>query len=72
MKRISLLCIAFFGLFLSTIAHPVDLQTAQSVAAKFMGTRDVQLVFTYRTDKNAAAFYVFNTSDGFIIVSADD
>ena len=72
MKRISLLCIAFFGLFLSTIAHPVTLQTAQSVAAKFTGTSDVQLVSTYRTDKSAAAFYVFNTEDGFVIVSADD
>ena len=72
MKRISLLCIAFFGLFLSTIAHPVTLQTAQSVAAKFTGTSDVQLVSTYRTDKSAAAFYVFNTEDGFVIVSADN
>ena len=72
MKRISLLCIAFFGLFLSTIAHPVDLQTAQSVAVKFMGANDVQLVSTYRTDKSTAAFYVFNTEDGFVIVSADD
>ena len=72
MKRISLLCIAFFGLFLSTIAHPVDLQTAQSVAVKFMGASDAQLVSTYRTDKSVAAFYVFNTEDGFVIVSADD
>ena len=72
MKRISLLCIAFFGLFLSTIAHPIDLQTAQSIAVKFMGASDMQLVSTYRTDKSAAAFYVFNTEDGFIIVSADD
>ena len=72
MKRIFLLCIAFFGLFLSTIAHPIDLQTAQSIAIKFMGAGDVQLVSTYRTDKSAAAFYVFNTSDGFVIVSADD
>ena len=72
MKRISLLCIAFFGLFLSTIAHPIDLQTAQSIAVKFIGTGDVQLVSTYRTDKSLAAFYVFNTEDGFVIVSADD
>ena len=72
MKRISLLCIAFFGLFLSTIAHPVDLQTAQSIAVKFMGASDAQLVSTYQTDKSAAALYVFNTEDGFVIVSADD
>ncbi len=72
MKRISLLCIAFLGLILSTIAHPVDLQTAQSIAVKFTGASDAQLVSTYRTDKNAAAFYVFNTEDGFVIVSAND
>ncbi len=72
MKRTIILCIAFFGLLLSTAARPVDLQTAQSIAVKFMGASDAQLVFTYRTDKSAAAFYVFNTSDGFVIVSADD
>ena len=72
MKRICLLCITVIGLFLYSTANPVDQQTAQSVAAKFMGTSDVQLVFTYRTDKSAAAFYVFNTEDGFVIVSADD
>ena len=72
MNRTIILCIAFFGLLLSTAARPVDLQTAQSIAVKFMGASDAQLVFTYRTDKSAAAFYVFNTSDGFVIVSADD
>ena len=72
MKRTIILCIAFFGLLLSAAARPVDLQTAQSIAIKFMGSSDVQLVSTYRTDKSAAAFYVFNTSDGFVIVSADD
>ncbi len=72
MKRTIILCIAFFGLLLSTAARPVDLQTAQSIAVKFMGASDAQLVFTYQTDKSAAAFYVFNTEDGFVIVSADD
>ena len=68
MKRISLLCIAFFGLFLSTAARPINLQTAQSIAIKFMGASDVQLVSTYRTDKSVSAFYVFNTYDGFTMV----
>ena len=72
MKRICLLCITVIGLSLYSIANPVDLQTAQSVAVKFMGANDVQLVSTYRTDKSTAAFYVFNTKDGFVIVSADD
>ena len=64
--------IVVFGLHLLSAAYPVDLQTAQSVAVKFMGTSDVQLVSTYRTDKSAPAFYVFNTDDGFVIVSAND
>ena len=72
MKRTLLICIAVFGLFLGSFARPIDLQTAQSVAAKFMGTNDLQLSATYRTDKSIAAFYVFNTSDGFVIVAADD
>ena len=72
MKRICLLCIILIGLSLYSTAHPVDLQTAQSVAVKFMGTSDVQLVSTYRSNKSIAALYVFNTSDGFVIVSADD
>ena len=72
MKRICLLCITLMGLSLYSIANPVDLQTAQSVSVKFMGASDVQLVSTYRTDKSAAAFYVFNTEDSFVIVSADD
>ena len=66
------LSFAIFGLFHSSFAHPVDLETARSVATKFMGTKDLQLSATYTTDKSKAAFYVFNTTDGFIIVSADD
>ena len=63
MKRIYLLYIALFGLFLSASARPVDLQTAQSVASKFMETHDLQLAVTYATDKNENAFYVFNTAE---------
>ncbi len=66
------LIIAVFGLHHTLTAHPVDLQIAQSVAAKFMGASNVQLVSTYQTDQNIAAFYVFNTDDGFVIVAADD
>ena len=72
MKKPFLLSMAIFGFFLASIARPVSLQTAQSVAAKFMGVSDAQLVSTYRTDKSVAAFYVFNTTDGFVIVAADD
>jgi hypothetical protein len=72
MKRTILLYFAIFGLLLSSTARPIGLQTAQFVAAKFMATNDLQLVSTYQTAKNVAAFYIFNTADGFVIVSADD
>ena len=72
MKKYFLLGLTIFGFFLASIARPVSLQTAQSIAIKFMGASDAQLVSTYRTDKSAAAFYIFNTEDGFVIVSADD
>ena len=72
MKRTILLYFAIFGLLLSSTARPIDLQTAQSVVAKFMAANDLQLVSTYQTAKNVAAFYIFNTADGFVIVSADD
>ena len=66
------LSFAVFGLFLTSTAHPVDQQTAKAIAAKFMQTNDLQLSTTYQTDKGIATFYVFNTSDGFVIVAADD
>jgi len=67
-----LIAILCFGLFLSSFARPVDLETAKTVASKFMRTDNLQLAATYTTDRNAAAFYVFNSADGFVIVSADD
>ena len=66
------LSFAVFGLFVGSFAHPVDLETARTVAAKFIGTDDLQLSTTYTTDSNTAAFYIFNTTAGFVIVSADD
>ena len=62
-------------------ANPIDMRTAQEVAVKFMnanaktplrGTDDLQFVTTYNTSRGDVAFYVFNTSNGFVIVSADD
>ena len=72
MTQTLLLSIAIIGLHLSSAAHPVDLQTAQFVASKFIGTNDLQLAATYRTESNLAALFVFNTTDGYVIVSADD
>ena len=72
MKRIYLLCIAIFGLYLCSMATPVDQTTAKIIASKFIGTNDMQLAATYRTESNLTALFVFNTTDGFVIVSADD
>ena len=72
LTKILLLSIAIIGLHLSSAAHPVDLQTAQSIASKFMDTNELQLATTYRTESDATALFVFNTTDGFVIVSADD
>ena len=72
MKRTLLFCCAAIGMFLSSFAHPIDLEDAKAIAYKFMITNDLQLSTTYLTDKNVAAFYVFNTTNGFIIISADD
>ena len=63
------------------MARPVDLQTAREVGARFMnantrtqlrGAEDLQLVTTYSITRGDAAFYVFNTPNGFVIVAADD
>ena len=71
MKK-TLFLFALLGSFLVSFALPVDLQTAQSVASKFMGSNDLQLAATYQTEHNTAAFYVFNSASGFVIVAADD
>ena len=76
----------FFLMLLSAIvcgtkANPVDMRAARDVAVKFMnanaktpvrGIDDLQLVATYSISRGDAAFYIFNTSNGFVIVSADD
>ena len=64
-----------------TYAHPVDIQTAREVGVKFLNANtrmdmtrgeDLSLATTYNTVGGTAAFYVFNTTEGFVIVSADD
>ena len=62
-------------------ANPVDMNSAREVGFMFMnantktplrGTDDLQLVTIYSISRGDAAFYVFNTPNGFVIVSADD
>ena len=63
------------------VAKPVDMKTAREVGFKFVNANartpirnveELQLVIAYHTAEDAIAFYVFNTSTGFVIVSADD
>ena len=70
--RKTLLLFALLGSFLASFARPVDIETAITVASKFMGSHDLQLSATYTTDRDVAALYIFNTNDGFVIMSADD
>jgi hypothetical protein len=77
----SILFILLMGLVGMTQANPVDMQTVREVAVKFVnanartplrGAEDLQLVTTYRTESDDAAFHIFNTPTGFVIISADD
>ena len=62
-------------------ANPVDMRTIREVAVKFVNANaktplrsadDLQLVTTYNIDRGDAAFHIFNTPNGYVIVSADD
>lgn len=62
-------------------ANPVDVNTAREVAARFLNanakaplrsTDDLQLVTSYSTERESTAFHIFNVSNGFVIVAADD
>ena len=82
MKRGSFILMLF--LVVATVvakANPVDLRTAREVALKFvnantkaplLGAEELQLVTTYSINRGDAAFHIFNTPNGFVIVSADD
>lgn len=78
-KRTLLLCLLFAALFVAN-ANPVDQNRAKEIGAKFLtasvgmraSTADLTLAKTYRMDNGDAAFYVFSTATGFVIVSAQD
>ena len=80
-KRILTLVLLLLTAIFTAEANPVDMNTAREVAVKFVnantqmplrGSDDLQLVTTYNLSRGDAAFYVFNTPNGFVIVSADD
>ncbi len=79
--RFITLMLLLLGATFAAEANPVDRSTAREVGLKFMNANtkallsnadELQWVTTYNTNRGDAAFYVFNTQDGFIIVSADD
>lgn len=84
MKRKSLRLMATVLLVVASLlanANPVDMRTAREVAMKFVnantrvplrGAEDLQLVTTYNISRGDAAFHIFNTPNGFVIVAADD
>ena len=80
MKKL-LLILSLFAMVCFANANPVDQNTAKEIGSMFLkasakmgivGSSDLQLITTYRTSDNEAAFYIFNTEHGFVIVSAVD
>ena len=80
-RRILTLTMLLLTAIITAEADPVDMRTAREVAVKFMNANtkvpmsnidDLQLVTTYNISRGDAAFHIFNTPNGFIIVSADD
>ena len=80
MKRYSSLLLLLF-VVLTTKAGPVDPNAAREVGAKFLHAKallktnnptELQWAATYRTSNDDTAFYVYNSTNGFVIVSADD
>ena len=80
-KRSRLTVFLLLGMAGMMNAAPVETPTIREVAMKFVnanadtplqGVDDLQLVATYWIDRGDAAFHIFNTPNGFVIVSADD
>ena len=62
-------------------ANNVDQNTAKEIGKRFLkasvnmdiaDNEDLQLITTYNTSGGKAALYIFNSRNGFVIVSADD
>ena len=80
-KRILTLMLLLLTAIFTAEANPVDMRTVREVAVKFVNANakaplrsadDLQLVTTYNINRGDAAFHIFNTPNGFVIVSADD
>lgn len=80
MKKLSFI-VFLLSLFMAANANPVDVKQAQEIGYQFLNANrktnvraveTLRLVQTYCCETGEAAFYVFNTDMGFVIVSADD
>ncbi len=83
-KRILIITLLIFSA--NIFAHPIDLQTALKVANNYFSTQlnqsqNLTLVYECKsqarntvgnTEKNVVYYYIFNSDNGFIIVSGDD
>ncbi len=85
MKKIVMLAAASLLATIQLFAAPVDAVTAQATAKRYLQASarrghaapaaiDVKLVLTEKNqvNTNQAAYYIFNTSDSYVIVSGDD
>ena len=80
MKKLLTIFMLFVAMGLVAYAGPVDEQTAKEVGAKYLNASvgraasagEMQSVKTYFMDNGDAAFYVFNTTNSYVIVSAQD
>ena len=74
MKKLTI-TIALTTLFsLSVFAHPVDVKTAQKVAATFLnnnGAKSAQLTDLTK-EAGFTNLYIFNAEQGFVVMAADD
>lgn len=79
-NRIFTLMMLLIAIGFAADANPVDLNRAREVGAKFLNgstelrvtPNELSLAATYSTTNGTTAFHVFNTSNGFVIVAADD
>ena len=82
MKIIVLVVIGLLGLLsFNAPACPVEMRTIREVGMKYVnahsrvllrGVDDLVLARTYNTSRGDAAFHVFNTPNGFVIIAAND
>lgn len=75
----TLLLVALTILLGTTFGNPIDVKTAKKVASTFYATvsnakgADLDMVYQKQNEKNTATyFYVFSSSNGFVMVAGDD